>query len=135
MLDTLLIITLFLIASLLVCLLTLRLSINIKNLCLFFHSLLILTDSLKFRTPPVTLTTPLPRRLLNLTKTSNPLFILSSPFIRHLRVWVIPLKDLKDKKVTTVLHGFSEIANESKHKPNKLWFDQSREFYNNLMQK
>ena len=52
MFDTLLIITLFLLASLLVCLLTLRLNINIKHLCLFFHSLLILTDFLKFRHPP-----------------------------------------------------------------------------------
>ena len=36
MFDILLIITLLLLASLLVCLLTLRLSINIKHLCLFF---------------------------------------------------------------------------------------------------
>ena len=43
MFDTLLIITLFLLASLLVCLLTLRLSINIKYLFLFFHSLPVLT--------------------------------------------------------------------------------------------
>ena len=48
MFDTLLINTLFLLASLLVCLLTLRLSINVKHLCLFFHSLPILTDFLKF---------------------------------------------------------------------------------------
>ena len=52
MFDTLLIITLFLLASLLVCLLTLRLSINVKHLCLFCHSLPILTDLLKFRHPP-----------------------------------------------------------------------------------
>ena len=39
MFDTLLIITSFLLASLLVCLPTLRLSINNKHLCLFFHSL------------------------------------------------------------------------------------------------
>ena len=43
-LFTLLIITLFLLASLLVCLLTLRLRISIKHFCLFFHSLPILTD-------------------------------------------------------------------------------------------
>ena len=49
MFDTLLIITLFLLASLLVCLLTLRLNINVKHLCLFFHPSLILTDILKFR--------------------------------------------------------------------------------------
>ena len=44
MYDTLLVITLFLLASLLAHLLNLRLSINIKHLCLFFHSLPILTD-------------------------------------------------------------------------------------------
>ena len=64
MFDTLLIITLFLLASLLVCLLTLRLSINIKHLCLLFHLLPILTDFFKFRTPPP--------RLLNLSKIYDP---------------------------------------------------------------
>ena len=63
MFDTLLTITLFLLASLLVCLLTLRLSININFLCLFLHSLPILRDFLKFRPP-----TPC---LLNLTKISD----------------------------------------------------------------
>ena len=62
MFDTILIITLFLLASLIVCLLTLRLSSNIKHLCLFFHSLLILTDILKFQLP----------RLLNSTGISEP---------------------------------------------------------------
>ena len=71
MFDTPLIITLFLLALLLVCLLTLRLSINIKHLCLFFHSLPILTDILKFRPPPPVCFDPLPR-LLNLTKISSP---------------------------------------------------------------
>ena len=47
-------------------------------------------------------------------------------------VWVKPLKD---KKVTTVLSSFIEIVKDSKHKPNKLWADQGREFYNTLMQK
>ena len=51
MFDTLLIITLFVLASLLVCLLTLRLNIDVKHLCLFFHSLPMLTDFLKFRPP------------------------------------------------------------------------------------
>ena len=45
------------------------------------------------------------------------------------------LKALKDKKAKTVLHGFIEIANESKHTPYKLWVNQGREFYNNLKQK
>ena len=52
MFDTLLITTLFLQASRLVCLLTLRSSINIKHYCLFFHPLPTLTDFLKFRPPP-----------------------------------------------------------------------------------
>ena len=59
MFDTLLIITLFSLASLLVYLLTLRLSINIQHLGLFFHSLAILTDFLKFHpVPPLNLTPP-----------------------------------------------------------------------------
>ena len=45
--------------------------------------------------------------------------------------WVKPLKDKKGK---TVLHAFIEIVNESNRKPNKLWVDQGREFYNKLMQ-
>ena len=45
------------------------------------------------------------------------------------------VKPLKDKKATTILYGFIEIVNESKCKPSKLWVDQEKEFYNNLMQK
>ena len=45
--------------------------------------------------------------------------------------WVKPLKDKKGK---TVLNAFMEIVNESNCKPNKLWVDQGREFYNKLMQ-
>ena len=45
--------------------------------------------------------------------------------------WV---KRLKDKKVKTVLNPFIEIVNKSNSKPNKLWVDQGREFYNKLMQ-
>ena len=44
--------------------------------------------------------------------------------------WVKPLKDKKGK---TVLNAFIEIKNESNWKPNKLQFDQGREFYNKLM--
>ena len=81
MFDTLLIVTLFLLVSLLVCLLTLRLSTNIKHLCLFFHPLPILTDILKSPPPPT------PHRLLNLTKISHPLRLFWPPFfIGHLRV-------------------------------------------------
>ena len=45
------------------------------------------------------------------------------------------VKPLKDKKDETVFNGFIEIVNESKRKTNKLWVDQGRELYNNLMQK
>ena len=45
--------------------------------------------------------------------------------------WV---KKVKDKKGKTVLNAFIEIVNESNCKPNKLWVDQGREFYNKLVQ-
>ena len=38
-------------------------------------------------------------------------------------------------KKLTVPHGFIEIVNIFKHKPNKLWDDQEREIYDNLIQK
>ena len=38
------------------------------------------------------------------------------------------------QKGETVLNAFIEIVNESNHKPNKLWVDQGREFYNKLIQ-
>ena len=38
------------------------------------------------------------------------------------------------KKAETAHYGFSEIINESKCEPNKLWVDQGREFYNKLVQ-
>ena len=46
--------------------------------------------------------------------------------------WVKPLKDKKPK---TVVQGFIEIVDKSNHKPNKLWVDQEKEFYNKTMQK
>ena len=45
--------------------------------------------------------------------------------------WV---KALKDKKGKTVLNAFIEIVKESNRKPNKLWVDQGREFYNKFNQ-
>ena len=42
---------------------------------------------------------------------------------------------MKDKKAKAVPHGFIEIVNIFKHKPNKLWDDQERETYDNLIQK
>ena len=47
-------------------------------------------------------------------------------------VWVKPLKDKRSK---TILHGFIEIINISKRKPNKIWVDQREGFYNSPMQK
>ena len=49
----------------------------------------------------------------------------------HRNSWVKPLKNKKGK---TFLNAFIEIVNESYRKPNKLWFDPGREFYNKLMQ-
>ena len=43
--------------------------------------------------------------------------------IKH--AWI---QHLKDKTGKTILHGFAEISNESKHNPNKLWVGQGREF-------
>ena len=37
---------------------------------------------------------------------------------------------VKYKKGKTVLNAFIEIVNESNSKPNRLWVDQGREFYN-----
>ena len=45
--------------------------------------------------------------------------------------WV---KLLKDKKGKRVLNAFMAIVNESNRKPNKLWIDQGRQFYNKFMQ-
>ena len=50
-------------------------------------------------------------------------------FIKY--AWVKPLTDKKGK---TVLNAFIKIVNESNRKPNKLWVDQEREFYNKPMQ-
>ena len=41
---------------------------------------------------------------------------------------------LKDKKGKTVVNAFIEIVNKSNRKPNELWVNQGRQFYNKLMQ-
>ena len=46
--------------------------------------------------------------------------------------WTVPLKD---KKGETVANAFEEIMKKSKRKPNKLWVDQGKEFYNQHMYK
>ena len=51
-------------------------------------------------------------------------------FIKY--AWVRPLKD---KKAKTVIHGFVEVVNKSKRKPDELWVDQEKKFYDSSMQK
>ena len=43
-------------------------------------------------------------------------------------------KPLRDKKGKTVLNAFVKIVSESNCKPNKLWVDQAKEFFNKLIQ-
>ena len=44
--------------------------------------------------------------------------------------WVIPVNDKKGIKIT---NAFQKILDESKRKPNKIWVDKGREFYNRSM--
>jgi hypothetical protein len=44
--------------------------------------------------------------------------------------WTVPLKD---KKGETVANAFKDVMKKSKRKPNKLWVDQGKEFYNQHM--
>ena len=46
-------------------------------------------------------------------------------------VWVVPLKD---KKGSSIVNAFQKIVSEGR-KPNKIWFDQGSEFYNNLFKR
>ena len=46
--------------------------------------------------------------------------------------FVIPLKD---KKGVSVLNAFDKIIKQYNRKPNKIWVDQGREFYNNFFKK
>ena len=41
--------------------------------------------------------------------------------------WVVPLKD---KKGPSIFNAFQSILNKSNRKPNKIWVDKSREFFN-----
>ena len=43
---------------------------------------------------------------------------------------VIPLKD---KKGITITNSFQKLLNEQKRKPNKIWVDKGRKFYNRSM--
>ena len=65
------------------------------------------------------------------SKNENVKYLLCAKDVFTLYVWVKPLKDKKGK---TVLNAFIKIVNESNRKPDKLWVDQGREFYNKPMQ-
>ena len=47
-------------------------------------------------------------------------------------VWVVPLKD---KKGFIIVDAFQKILDDSGRKPNKIWVDKGREFYNNSLRK
>ena len=89
MFDALLIITLFLQASFLVCLLTLISSINIKHLCFLFSFITDINGFLEFPTPPFILTPVPPFIKFNKDLRLRPpvYFDPPPPFIRHLRVY------------------------------------------------
>ena len=65
-----------------------------------------------------------------LSKNKNVKFLLC--IIDVFTKWDKPLRNEKGK---TVLNAFIKILNEPNRKPNKLWVDQVRKFYNYLMEK
>ena len=69
------------------------------------------------------------RSLFSKNKNIRYLLCVADVFTKY--AWVKPLKDKKGK---TVLNAFIEKVHESNRKPNKLWVDQGREFYNKFMQ-
>ena len=46
--------------------------------------------------------------------------------------WVVPLKD---KKGVSIVDAFQKILKESDRKPNKIWVDKGRKFYNSSFKK
>ena len=46
--------------------------------------------------------------------------------------WVVPLKD---KKGVSIVNAFQKILDKSRRKPNKIWFDKGKEFYDNSFKK
>ena len=46
--------------------------------------------------------------------------------------WVVPLKD---KKGISIVNTLQIILKESKRRPNKIWVDKGREFYNSSFKK
>ena len=65
------------------------------------------------------------------SKNKNVKFLICVRDVFTKYAWVKPLKDKKGK---TILNAFIKSVNESNHKPNKLWVDQGKEFYNKRMQ-
>ena len=46
--------------------------------------------------------------------------------------WIVALKDKKD---VSIVDTFQKILDKSGRKPNKIWIDKGREFYNNFFKK
>ena len=68
----------------------------------------------------------------SLSKYNKGIKYLSWPFDLYSKyVWVVPLKD---KKGSSIVNAFQKIVSE-RRKPNKIWFDQGSEFYNNLFKR
>ena len=65
------------------------------------------------------------------SKNINVKYLLRAIDVFNKYAWV---KSLKDEKVKTVLNAFIKILNEFDRKTNKLWIDQGRYFYNQLLQ-
>ena len=62
------------------------------------------------------------------TKRIRFLLCVTDIFITY--TWVIPLKDEKE---TTITNAFQNVIDKLKRKPNKIWVDKGREFYNRLL--
>ena len=59
-------------------------------------------------------------------------YLLRAIYLFSKYVFVVPLKD---KKGVSIVNAFQKILSNSKRKPNKIWVDQSSEFYNNNFKK
>ena len=56
-------------------------------------------------------------------------FLLCAVDIFSKYAWVVPLKD---KKGVSIVNAFQSILDDSKRKPDKIWVDKGREFYNEM---
>ena len=57
-------------------------------------------------------------------------FLLCVIYIFSKYAWVVPLKDEKGLSIANV---FQSILKKSNRKPNKIWVDKGRKFYNRSM--